>query len=103
MVRRADDDGIDFAVVQQPPVVLELLRVGADLPAGKIEIRLIQVADGYYFGVSLFEEAIQHLITSVPEADKTDAHAVIGPWLLHARERRRDAYRRQSLGKSSSR
>jgi hypothetical protein len=103
MVRRTDDDRIKVVDVQQSPVVLELPRVGADLPARKIEIRLIQVADRYHFGVSLLEEAIQHLITSVSEADKTEPDSIIGPQLLHAGERRCNACRRQSLGKSSSR
>ena len=103
VVGRRDDDRVDVAPVEKPPVVLELLRRAADLRGGEVEVRLPQVADRHDLGVSLCEEAVEHLVAAVAEADEAEANAVVRPEHTPRAEGRGHARRRRALREVPSR
>ena len=56
-----------------------MLRAGANLVRGEIEIGLVKVADGDHLGVLVGEKAVQNLVAAIAEADEADSDSVVGP------------------------
>jgi hypothetical protein len=86
VVGGADDHGVHVLALQQPAVVAELPRVGADLAGGEVEVGLVEVADGDHLGVALGEEGVEDLVAAVAQADEAQADAVIRPEDLARRQ-----------------
>ncbi len=83
-----DDDGVHVLEFEQLAVVLEPLGAGADLLRREVEVGLVDVADGDDLGVGLLEEAVEHLVAAVAQADEAEADAVIGAEDAEGREGR---------------
>ena len=102
MVRRADaDDGVNVVALQEPAVVGELARVGADLLGGEIEIGLIDIADGHDFAVLVFEESVEHLVAAIAQADEAEAEPIARPQDARSAESGADTRQGGSLIESS--
>ena len=87
VVGRGDDHGVHVLQLEELAVVLEPLGVGADLLRGKVEVGLVDVADGDDLSVALLEKGVQHLVAAVAHADEAEAHAVVGAEDAEGRKR----------------
>ena len=83
VVGGADDHGIHILQFEQTAVVLELLRLAADLFRREVEVRLAKIANRDHLGVLVGEKGVQHLVAAVTQPDEAEADALIGS--QHAR------------------
>ena len=81
MIGRADRNRIDVSPLEEFLVVLGRERFVAllllDLVRGKVEVRLIHVADGRDLHIGLLQERIVNLVAPIAEADEADAEFAI--------------------------
>jgi hypothetical protein len=77
MIRRRDHHRIHVRCLEQPPVILVLLRRTAGLLRRKIHVSLRQIANGGHLRVRLLEKSIEYLVATVAYANKPQAYAII--------------------------
>jgi len=99
VIGRGDDHRIHVLQFKQLAVVFESFRAGANLPGGKIKIRLVDVANGHDFRIALLQEGVQHLVAAVAHANEAQPHTVVGAKYAEGRKGRRRADRGKGPGK----
>jgi hypothetical protein len=78
VVGGGNDDGVHVLAIEELVVVVELIRVRADLLGGEVEVWLIEVADRDDLRVLVGEERVEHLVAAIAQADEADADAIVG-------------------------